>query len=116
MPEPESGNSMEMKQTVKSIGALLLSGIFLFSACDKYDDSALSGRVDDLEGRVTELEALVADLNTTVQGLSSIVTAMENEDRIQSITPLKEGETVIGYEITFWRHPLLGCRRSTSDR
>ena len=101
MPEPESGNSMEMKQTVKSIGALLLSGIFLFSACDKYDDSALSGRVDDLEGRVTELEALVADLNTTVQGLSSIVTAMENEDRIQSITPLKEGETVIGYEITF---------------
>lgn len=101
MPEPESGNSMEMKQTIKSIGALFLSGIFLFSACDKYDDSALSGRVDDLEGRVTELEKLVAALNTTVSGLSTIVSAMENEDRIQSIVPLKEGETVVGYEITF---------------
>ena len=86
---------------LKSIGALLLSGVMMFAACDKYDDTALTGRVDDLEGRVTELEKLVADLNTTVSGLSTIVSAMENEDRIQSIVPLKEGETVIGYEITF---------------
>ena len=90
---------MKLKQI--SIGVLLLSGLLLLAGCDKYDDSKLTGRVDDLENRVTELEKLVTDLNTTVQGLSSIVTAMENEDRIQSITPLKEGETVIGYEITF---------------
>lgn len=101
MPEPESGNCKKMKLKLKSLGALLLSGVMIFASCDKYDDSKLTGRVDDLENRVTELEALVADLNTTVSGLSTIVSAMENEDRIQSITPLKEGETVIGYEITF---------------
>ena len=68
---------------------LLGIATILFASCDKYDDSKLTGRVDDLENRVTELEALVADLNTTVSGLSTIVSAMENEDRIQSITPLK---------------------------
>lgn len=91
----------KMKLKLISIGALLLSGLLLLAGCDKYDDSKLTGRVDELENRVTELEKLVNDLNTTVQGLSSIVTAMENEDRIQNITPLKEGEAVIGYEITF---------------
>lgn len=90
-----------MRLKLISIGVLLLSGLLLLAGCDKYDDSKLTGRVDELENRVTELEKLVNDLNTTVQGLSSIVTAMENEDRIQGITPLKEGETVIGYEITF---------------
>lgn len=101
MPEPESGNSEKMKLKLKSIGALLLSGVMMFAACDKYDDSALSGRVDDLEGRVTELEKLVADLNTTVSGLSTIVTAMQSEDRVKSVTPIMEGETIIGYTIEF---------------
>ena len=80
---------------------LLGIATILFASCDKYDDSKLTGRVDELENRVTELEKLVNDLNTTVSGLSTIVSAMENEDRIQSITPLKDGETTIGYEITF---------------
>ena len=91
-----------MSKTLNLLTTILLGfAVLLLAGCDKYDDSKLTGRVDELENRVTELEKLVNDLNTTVQGLSSIVTAMENEDRIQNITPLKEGETVIGYEITF---------------
>lgn len=76
---------------------LLLVALF-FAGCQKYDDSALSGRVDNLEGRVTELEKLVADLNTNVKTLSASVKALENEDRIVSITPLSDGS---GYEIVF---------------
>ena len=91
-----------MSKTLNLLTTILLGfAVLLLAGCDKYDDSKLTGRVDELENRVTELEKLVNDLNTTVQGLSSIVTAMENEDRIQNITPLKEGEAVIGYEITF---------------
>lgn len=77
---------------------MLLALVMLFAGCQKYDDSALSGRVDDLEGRVSELEKLVADLNSNVQTLSVSVKALENEDRIVSITPLSDGS---GYEIVF---------------
>lgn len=77
---------------------MLLALAMLFAGCQKYDDSALSGRVDDLEGRVSELEKLVADLNSNVQTLSASVKALENEDRIVSITPLSDGS---GYEIVF---------------
>lgn len=87
-----------MKTLSKPIGAMLLALAMLFAGCQKYDDSALSGRVDDLEGRVSELEKLVADLNSNVQTLSASVKALENEDRIVSITPLSDGS---GYEIVF---------------
>lgn len=77
---------------------MLLALAMMFAGCQKYDDSVLSGRVDDLEGRVSELEKLVADLNSNVQTLSASVKALENEDRIVSITPLSDGS---GYEIVF---------------
>lgn len=83
---------------LKLLGILFLSTLILITSCSKYDDSALSGRVEDLEGRVSELEKLVADLNSNVQTLSASVKALENEDRIVSITPLSDGS---GYEIVF---------------
>lgn len=77
---------------------MLLSLALFFAGCQKYDDSTLIGRVDDLEGRVTELEKQIADLNSNVQTVSASVKALENEDRIVSITPLADGT---GYEIEF---------------
>ena len=77
---------------------MLLSLALFFAGCQKYDDSTLNGRVDDLEGRVTELEKQIADLNSNVQTVSASVKALENEDRIVSITPLADGT---GYEIEF---------------
>ena len=38
----------------------------MLAGCDKYDDSKLTGRVDELENRVTELEKLVNDLTNTM--------------------------------------------------
>ena len=75
---------------------LLGIATILFAACDKYDDSKLTGRVDDLENRVTELEALVSDLNTTVQSLSTLVRDLQDDIRVVSMTTLETG----GYELT----------------
>lgn len=70
----------------------------MFTGCEQYDDSTLSGRVDELDGRVTELEQQIADLNTTVQGISTTVRALQNEERVVSVDQLADGT---GYTLTF---------------
>lgn len=54
-------------------------------ACEKYDDSQLSGRVEGLENRVDKLEQLVADLNTNVASMTKLVKAFQEESRIERI-------------------------------
>jgi hypothetical protein len=86
-----------MKKIFKTIAASVSAAILLVS-CNPYDDSALSGRVDDLEERVTEIEKTLKDLQTNVDGLSTIVKALEQEERIKDIRPLEDGT---GYVIEF---------------
>lgn len=85
-----------MKITLKAIASLVCAGMMLFTSCQKYDDSSINGRVDDLENRVTELEKLVSDLNTTVQSLSTLVRDLQDDIRVVSMTTLETG----GYELT----------------
>lgn len=70
----------------------------IFAGCEQYDDSTLTGRVDDLENRVSELEQYIEDLNNTIQGVSSIVRALQDEERVVSVEPLADGT---GYKIVF---------------
>lgn len=69
-------------------------------AC-KYDDSALTGRVDDLEGRIEKLEELCRQMNTNISSLQTIVTALQSNDYVTGVTPILEEGTEIGYTITF---------------
>ena len=80
-----------------------LTAIMLFavSCSESYDDSALVGRVDNLENRVAKLEELCKQMNTNISSLQSLVTALQNNDYVTGVTPItKNGET-IGYTITF---------------
>lgn len=86
-------------KTLKLTTAILGLASLLFIGCEQYDDSALTGRVDDLEGRVTELETLVAQLNTNIASLQTLVEAVEGQDRITSVTPMTEGDG--GFIVTF---------------
>lgn len=111
-----------MKITLKTITSIILAGIVLWVSCSEYDDSTLTGRMDDLENRVSELERLVADLNTNVQAVSATIRALENEDRIESIEPLEDGT---GYRIVFTKtgemiikngeKPSIGIQQDESD-
>ena len=80
-----------------------LTAIMLFavSCSESYDDSALVGRVDNLENRVAKLEELCKQMNTNISSLQTLVTALQNNDYVTGVTPItKSGET-IGYTITF---------------
>lgn len=86
-----------MKITLKIIGIFLLS-LTVFVGCQKYDDSGITGRVDDLENRVAELERLVNELTSNLGTLVTAIDALENQDRIVSVNKLP-GDA--GWEIVF---------------
>ena len=86
-----------MSKTLNLLTTILLGIAALsFTSCQKYDDSGINGRVDDLENRVTELEKLVSDLNTTVQSLSTLVRDLQDDIRVVSMETLETG----GYKLT----------------
>ena len=78
--------------------------LLLVSSCSKYDDSALTGRVDDLENRVAQLEQLCKQMNTNISSLQTIVTALQTNDCITGITPVTEKGKEIGYTISFTKN------------
>ena len=79
-----------------------LFAVSILSGCgDDYDDSALTGRVEDLENRVAKLEELCKQMNTNISSLQALVNALQDNDYISGVTPItKDGET-IGYTISF---------------
>lgn len=86
---------------MKRILYLLFAVSTLWSCNSDYDDSALTGRVDDLENRVAKLEELCKQMNTNISSLQTLVDALQNKDYITSVVPItKDGET-IGYTISF---------------
>ena len=86
---------------MKRILYLLFAVSTLWSCNSDYDDSALTGRVDDLENRVAKLEELCKQMNTNISSLQTLVNALQNKDYITGVVPItKDGET-IGYTISF---------------
>lgn len=76
--------------------------MLLASGCsEEYDDSALTGRVDNLENRVHILEELCKQMNTNVSSLQTLVTALQDNDYVKSVTSVMQDGQEIGYTITF---------------
>lgn len=83
---------------MKTLFKTLFTAVFatlLFVACEKYDDSQLSGRVNGLETRVDKLEQLVADLNTNVASMTKLVKAFKEESRIERIEQIEGGYKIV---------------------
>ena len=95
-----------MKCFSRMLCAFLLCVCSIVTSC--YDDSALQQQLEDMkeqlkdhESRLEELERLVAQQNTNIESLQAIITALQGNDYVTGVTPIKEGDTVIGYTITF---------------
>ena len=73
----------------------------MFGCGENYDDSALTGRVDDLENRVAKLEELCKQMNTNISSLQTLVDALQNKDYITSVVPITKDGKTIGYTISF---------------
>lgn len=78
---------------------MLCVGITALSGC--YDDSALLDQMKDLQSQIDDLKTLCTQNNTNIQSLQTIVNALQQSDYVTSITPINEGDKVIGYVITF---------------
>ena len=80
----------------------------LFVGCSQFDDSRIWDAIDeledlfkDLDDRVEELEEACEKMNTNIEALQTLVTALQNHDTITSIAPIKQGDKIIGYTISF---------------
>ncbi len=80
----------------------------LFVGCSQFDDSRIWDAIDeledlydDLDGRLEKLEEECQKMNTNIEALQTLVTALQNHDTITSIAPIKQGDEIIGYTITF---------------
>ncbi len=85
---------------MRKLLAILTIVAISFSGC-VYDDTALVGRVDNLEGRVDALEKLCKEVNANISAMQTIVNALQNNDYVTSVTTITENGEAIGYTITF---------------
>lgn len=60
-----------------------------------FDDSALWNEIDALDKRVTDLETVVKNTNSNIDALQKLVTAMQNQVTITSVTEIANGYTIV---------------------
>lgn len=77
--------------TLKKIMLPAVIALLAVAGCEQYDDSELSGRVDDLENRVTTLEEQVESFQTTIDEFTQLINQYKNEARIKDFTEVSDG-------------------------
>ena len=95
---------------MKQYAYILFALILLFTSCEpaSYDDSGVLSRLDELEEQVSELEGRIEELETAcnkatedIAALRAIIEVLQSRDYVTSVTPIMDGDKVIGYTITF---------------
>lgn len=66
-----------------------------------YDDSAVMDRLDEMEQRIEELEKQYGKAQEDIEALRAIIEVLQSRDYITSVTPILNGDKVVGYTITF---------------
>ena len=72
----------------------------VFSSC-QFDDSAIWDKINDHEKRIVALEELCKQMNTNISSLQSIVEALQKNDYITNVSPVRKDGEEIGHTITF---------------
>lgn len=73
----------------------------LVSSCSEYDDTEIWNKLSDHENRIVKLEELCRQMNTNITALQTIVNALQKNDYITNVAPVREDGKIIGYTITF---------------
>lgn len=81
---------MIKQKAMKKIFTLFVIATILFGCSEEYDDSGLRNDLNDLVNRVEKLEELCKQMNTNISSLQSIVTALQSNDYITSVSPAVE--------------------------
>lgn len=84
---------------IATLSVVVIAAVCLPSC--RYDDSDLWNEVRDHEDRIAKLEELCSQMNTNISSLQSIVSALQANDYVTSVTPVISGDETIGYTINF---------------
>ena len=78
-----------------------LAGAMLLASCSEFDDSRIWDKLDNHESRISQLEELCKQMNTNISSLQTIVNALQENDYITNVSPVRKDGEVVGYTITF---------------
>lgn len=87
--------------------SLCFSMLYLPSCNKDYDDAWIKDAIEDLTDRVTVLEDWCKTANSNISSLQALVSSLEQNDYITSVTPVTENGKEIGYTITFKNSPAI---------
>ena len=87
-----------MKRFISFIAIALA---IVVSSCSKFDDTDIWNKLNDHEKRIVSLEELCKQMNTNISSLQSIVNALQKNDYITNVSPVRKDGEEIGYTITF---------------
>ncbi len=85
----------------KKLFFCFLIGVTSLLSCSMYDDTLIWEKLNDHERRLAALEELCEKLNSDVESMQTIIEALQNNDYVTSVTPIYEGDDIIGYTIIF---------------
>ena len=74
---------------------------FVASSCNKFDDSEIWDKLNEHDKRITALEELCKQMNTNIVALQTVVNALQKNDFITNVSPVRKDGEVVGYTITF---------------
>lgn len=80
---------------------ILFIALTVLLAAGCYDDAALWDQIKIHEERISKLETLCNQMNTNISSLQTIVSALQNNDYVTNVSPIKENGKEIGYTIAF---------------
>lgn len=93
---------------MKKILTMVLAAGLLLAGCGKIYDE-----LDSLDGRVSKLEQLCKEMNEQIGSIKSILSALQENDYVKSVTPVMEGGQEVGYTITFTKSKPVTIRHGT---
>ena len=74
---------------------------FIVSSCSSFDDTEIWDKLNDHEKRIVALEELCKQMNTNISALQTIVNAVQKNDYITNVAPVRKDGVDVGYTITF---------------
>ena len=79
---------------------VVLATTLVLSSC-KFDDADIWNKLNNHEQRITALEELCKQMNTNIVALQTVVSALEKNDYITNVAPIRKDGKEIGYTISF---------------
>ena len=92
-----------MKRKITCLRFLLWTAVISagVSIAGCYDDTAVLSRLEQQAARLAALDKTCSDLNTNIASLQKIIEALQKNDYVTSVTPVKEDGKVVGYTLAF---------------